>query len=138
MHGNEFRSNDGPGLLIVSWPTLAIISMLKNTDTEYDQYTETTNVHDNVFASNGQHPGGVYPTAVPKATIEDIVWDGVLDANKPAATADQRKLCLRSNGAATFRDLEMSSGGLGDLTKQKTDVTPFDCTFPSLPAITLP
>jgi hypothetical protein len=98
-------------------------------------------IHDNTFSGNGQNPhGGLEIIKGAGQTLEDIVWDGDVDPNADPATADQRRVCIQTNGSATFRDFQFSAvpSGIGDLTVQSTDLAPHDCSYPALPTITLP
>jgi parallel beta-helix repeat protein len=133
---NTFEKHSGPAIVIVSWPTFSLLGGLSTTDTEFDQFAETLHIHDNTLTENGQNPQDAFAD-LGFSTIEDIFWDGVVDETQPPATADDRRLCIQNNGAATFRNLH-GVEGVGDPTLQTTDLAPHDCSFPALEAVALP
>jgi parallel beta-helix repeat protein len=135
VHANTFEKNSGPAVVIVSWPTFAILGGLTTDDTEFEQFAETLYFHDNTFTGNGQTPQDTFAD-LGFTTIEDFFWDGVIDEAAEPSTADARRLCIQEEGA-TFRNLN-GVDGVSDPTTQKTDLTPHDCTHPALEAVALP
>jgi parallel beta-helix repeat protein len=137
IHKNSVRSNGGAGILILSWPTVSVLGGFQANDPAYDLYTETVNIHDNTFEGNGNAPPSVFTDGMPlnlSLPVEAILWDGFVDAGKDAATADARRLCIKNNTGATFRNINAPELG----QNQKTDLTPHDCSFPALAAVKLP
>jgi parallel beta-helix repeat protein len=136
LRDNEIRGNEGTGALVVSWSVLALLAGENpNPDPAYDGFTETLYLSGNRFSGNGTNPQGTYKDDVKlTAPVEDILWDGSTDLNKDAGTAAQRRICIQQNGSATFRNLNAPQL----LQNQTTDLTPHDCSYPALPAVTLP
>jgi hypothetical protein len=62
------------------------------------------------------------------ARLEDVAWDGDIDASKPNETV----ICVQET-AGTFRDFNAR----GFFANPSTDVTPHQCMLPPLPPITL-
>lgn len=131
---NQIRDNGSPGLLLVSWPTFEALDPSFHTDdTLFDQYSESVFIHDNTFTNNGKSPKGSFAD-LGFTSVPDMIWDGVQDPNPPASKppADQRRICIQNNGAATFLNLSIHDA------PQNADLAPYDCSYPALPAITLP
>ena len=61
----------------------------------------------------------------------------MIDAAKDPSTADQRRICTKNNGSATFRNFN-GFPGIGDPTMQSTDLAAHDCTYPALSPVVLP
>jgi parallel beta-helix repeat protein len=136
VFGNRFIGNSGAALLVVSWPIFSLLSDVENDDPEFDQYSETVYVHDNTFTGNGQNPQDTYETPLGFTTLEDILWDGLMDPAKPNEPVEPRRLCLENNGGATFRSLGGLDGVI-DPAKQSTDPTPHGCSHPALEPVVL-
>jgi len=132
VYNNTLRGNGSPGILVVSWPTIALLGNLSTDDTEFDQFSETTYIHDNRFENNGSAPAAVYTEPPLELTlpIAGILWDGFVDPAKDAATAAARKLCLQNNVGASFLNINALQGPL-------TDVAAHDCSYAPLAPVTL-
>jgi parallel beta-helix repeat protein len=136
VFANQFRDNNSPGLLLVSWPTFELIDpSFHATDALFDQFSEGAYIHDNTFTNNGQHPASSFTDPpVSLTTVPDIFWDGFVDPAKTEADKvdkepppDQRHMCIKNNGTATF--INFIANG--------RDLAPYNCEYPALPAITL-
>jgi hypothetical protein len=64
--------------------------------------------------------------------LEDIVWDGDVDPKKDN-TGGSLSLCIKGNGLATFRDINVPGLGMN----QTTDLALHDCAHPANPPIKL-
>lgn len=129
---NEITNNKSAGTAIVSFTTAeALGAMVDMIEPTYDPYPETIFIHDNTYMSNGNSPDGGFKT-LGFTKLEDIVWDGVTDPKKDNSTGAMN-LCIKGNGSATFRDIDVP----GQLANQKTDLALHDCAHPANPPITL-
>ncbi len=136
VYDNQISGHGGPGLLLSSWPTFAVIGEITTDDTEFDQYANAAYAHGNTFTGNGQNPQDVWvDPLLGFETIEDIFWDGMID-EKATDKTPKSVLCLKDNGNATFRSLG-GLAGVADKTLQSTDVAAHDCTQPDLPPVTI-
>jgi hypothetical protein len=134
VYDNQVSGHTGPGLLFASWPTFAVIGEIQTDDTVFDQYATAAYAHDNTFTGNGQNPQDVWvDPLLGFETIEDIVWDGMLETGATAKGV----LCVKDNGSATFRSLG-GLEGVVDKSKQSTDLAAHDCTQPAPPAVNIP
>jgi parallel beta-helix repeat protein len=127
IHANTVRSNDTTGILVISCFTTA--GMVEcNSAVPYDQYPQRTYIHDNAFGSNGNKPDALAGTMVGPNHLEDILWDGDVDASQP----NDKVFCLQE-ASATFRNFN-SRNGFGN---QSTDASPYRCMLPPLPPVDL-
>ncbi|HMI89127.1 MAG TPA: parallel beta-helix domain-containing protein [Polyangiaceae bacterium] len=126
IHANTFRSNDSTGVLIVSCFTNNSLEDCHSTVT-YDQFPQQTYVHGNTYEGNGMKPDPAF-ALLNVARLEDVAWDGDIDASKPNETV----ICVQET-AGTFRDFNAR----GFFANPSTDVTPHQCMLPPLPPITL-
>ena len=126
FHDNTVTGNQTAGMFLLSYNTFQLLVGPGAADPEYDTYAETTHVHDNIFENNGADPqspleiAGVSP-------LEDIVWDGFVDEDKDNSDGSL-SLCIRNNGGATFRNINVGGG----FQEQTTDAAPHDCEHASL------
>ena len=127
IHGNKFRSNDSTGVLIVSCFTNNNLVNCPST-VEYDQFPQQTYIHGNTYESNGTMPASIFAQLLRVTRLEDVAWDGDVDANK----ANDKVVCMQETGG-TFRNFNAR----GFFANQSTDVTPHQCMLPPLPPITL-
>lgn len=131
---NDIQGNLGSGLLMVSWPTLAMfVSGGGDVNPEYDFYPETTYVYGNTFVDNGTDPGSPFDL-FGLTSLESIVWDGLVDtAGIMAGTKTNVELCLGENVGGTFMNLDAANG----FEMISRDTAPHDCTHPNLSPIVL-
>jgi parallel beta-helix repeat protein len=127
IHGNTLRSNDTTGILVISCFTNTGLIECKST-VPYDQYPQRTYIHDNTFGSNGNKPDMLVGTLVGADHLEDILWDGDVDASQP----NDKVICIQE-AAATFRNVNSRNG----FSNQSTDVSPYRCMLPPLPPVDL-
>ncbi|HVP68341.1 MAG TPA: parallel beta-helix domain-containing protein [Anaeromyxobacteraceae bacterium] len=154
---NTVTGNDTDGVAVISF----IFTGLANTtapDPAYYPYPQQVYIHDNTFSGNGTAPDQVvalgqllntifgtsnpFPTALP-----DVMYDGVLD---PAAGtgANPMGICLGTATPPSFGNLTQNQycAVASDGTpvgpcwplNPSTDASAYNCTLPSLPAITVP
>ena len=60
VYANTLRGNGGAAILVLSWPTVALLAGLAANDDQYDQYSEGSYIHDNIFSGNGSSPAAVF------------------------------------------------------------------------------
>jgi len=123
IHGNTFTNNISTAIAIAGYDTLPFPTPK---DLAFDHFPETIYIHDNTYAGNGTDPKDTLTLPMVKP-LEDIVWDGRVDAMKMSA-ADY-KLCIKDT--ATFRNIDDANGFMN----MTTDLAPHDCTYPALPAL---
>jgi parallel beta-helix repeat protein len=127
IHANTFRSNDSTGVLIVSCFTNNNLVDCRST-VEYDQFPQQTYIHGNTYESNGMKPASIFTGLLGVTRLEDVAWDGDVDASKP----NDKVVCIQET-VGTFRNFNAR----GFFTNQSTDATPHQCMLPPLPPITL-
>lgn len=149
VHDNVIRDHRSGGISVVSW-YVAMRDEEGMKDPEFDWFPERNSVHDNTFADNGDDPQGtaeLIASIVGVDTLPDMVWDGIVDSDKldadggtpdagartPLGPPDELRNCFKDNGDATFLNLDLEHYG----ENKSTDVTPYECERPALPAIKL-
>jgi parallel beta-helix repeat protein len=133
---NTVSGNDSTGLAVLSYTTTLRIDLAA--DPAYDPTPKGNQVHDNRFADNGGSPHDFaqvllglvkQKTGATITRVPDMVWDGSMPA-----TGDGRN-CFRSNGAATFRNLDADN----DFAHSSTDLAAVSCSAPPLtPVVIMP
>ena len=134
FHNNNIRDNQSIGIAFVSY----FLTQRKQNDPTYDPYPEGNYVHDNTFDNNGTDPQGMALALATLAggasTVEDLVWDGVVDTEKDNSDGSLTN-CFENNGGATFRNLD--AGSEPPFANSSTDIAPNTCSQDPLPAINL-
>lgn len=131
IRNNTVTGNQSLGLAIISWK----LTLKQANDPTYDIYPEGNYVHDNSFENDGTNPQGqaaLIAQAAGQTTIQDLVWDGVVDPDKNGEDGSLTN-CFQNNGAATFMDMDWD----GNFAGKSTDVGPYTCSHPALPPIEL-
>ncbi|HEY8429765.1 MAG TPA: parallel beta-helix domain-containing protein [Sandaracinaceae bacterium] len=147
--GNTVTGNEGTGLALISWGTAQALGLGEATDPAYDPWAERIHVHDNTFGGNGTMPGGdgrdssdplLLVSALlagagvdVSAGLETILWDGLVRGGDDPSDV----LCIRANGDASFRNLDIANLAGGGTPQSTTDPSPHDCSFPSRPPVDL-
>jgi hypothetical protein len=144
IFNNTFADEKSMNLGIASYTIIG-----NPNDAAYNPYPDTFYIHDNTFSGTSNMASGPLGALVdlalaeltpPTTTVPDMIWDGVVDPTK-AATGDpnhlmpQYNICIQNNGDADWADLAWPNG---DATKPSTDLAPFNCTHPALPAVVIP
>jgi len=135
IRNNTITGNDSVGIVIGACSTLGAVSngAVKCDDQGYDIYPEGTYIHDNTFSGNGQVPHGFYVLFQDNnGHLQDIAWDGVVDASKSDPLGNNR-LCIQNNGNASFVKVDASSPG----SNLSYDITLYNCTHSPVPAISV-
>jgi len=138
IFANDFRDNGTTHILAISFNTAALVGGFRTTDPNYDKYSESLFILDNDFSGGGTAPdpaiaeliGGI----VGGTPFPDILFDGDVDNRKfvDGMLPEALRLCIQAP-AATFYDIDLRNGGGG----ASNDKTPFACTHPRLPAVSL-
>lgn len=143
LFGNEIRDNQTVNMSVVSYA----ITMNPYDDPEYNPYSDTIYVYDNMFGAGGEMPvgamGALIITALgtimdPPIVVPDIVFDGFLDPAKalpedPRVLQPEFNLCFR-NADADFANLDTPA--MHEMVS--TSLAPHDCEHPMLPAVMIP
>jgi parallel beta-helix repeat protein len=149
VHANTVRKHDSVGIAVLSWYVAQRDAEGKK-DAMFDWFPERNYVHDNQLSDNGQMPHGTAMTIAQLVGIEknpDIEWDGIVDTDKlsadeqpPAGGGDAAfvppdavRNCFKANAEASFMNVDLEMFG----KRKSSDVTPYACTRPALPAIKL-
>ncbi len=147
IHGNTVKSNQTVGIAILSW-YVALRDAEGKADPAFDWYPEGNYVHDNILSMNGATPQGrgqLIASLVGVTTLPDIAWDGIIDWTKiygdagalpdggqnAAAIPNEQRNCFKSNGTATFMNLDLADNG----KNKSSDLTPVDCEQTALAPI---
>lgn len=152
IRDNTITGNEGTGLALVSWGTAEALGLGEADDPDYDPWAEGVNVHDNVFENNGAMPGGdgrdsddplwlvrgllIGAGYDVSGGLEDVLWDGLADEASGRGPTDA--LCVRNNGSASFRNLDIVDLASMSSPESTTEHSPHDCTFPARQSVTLP
>ncbi|TWU58554.1 hypothetical protein Poly51_13330 [Rubripirellula tenax] len=139
VFGNKFEGNISASCLVVSF----LITQRKYDDSGYDPYPEAIHIHDNTFAGGGTDPQGEYMSMYAAATNEslpDIVFDGVLDAEKlvDGKLPSELSLSVVDNGDAKFVNLDLSKMLAGGKPVFNTDMSVYAGTLERVQAVEIP
>jgi parallel beta-helix repeat protein len=129
VRNNTVTNNNSTGLLIVSCYTQNTLKECTST-VPYNEFPQSEFVHDNSFSANGSDPELIFKLIAGPGPKEDIMWDGDVDPAKP--NDPTLRQCIVRNGSATFRNFDSRHGA----ANASTDLTPYNCEYPPLPAIT--
>jgi len=136
---NTFEANVSAHCLIVSF----LVTQRKYDDGGYDPYPEAIHIHNNTFTAGGTDPRGEYfamYTAIAGKPLPDIVFDGVIDAEKvvDGVLPPELRLSIVDNGQATFVNLDLGKVLAGNLPSFSTEISPFADKLPSLDGVKIP
>lgn len=99
IFNNRIANNNTANIVISSYFS-ANYAGQRTLAAEFDPYPEEILIYDNTFLGGGTAPGFEYLVQVrdaiygPTGTFPDIIWDGIIDPNKPE---DKQVICV-SNG----------------------------------------
>jgi parallel beta-helix repeat protein len=141
---NEIRDNQTVNAGVVSY----FVAQLGFDDENYDPYADSIYFYDNTFSGGGDDVqdqlGGLLIGALSSVLeagdpIPDIIWDGVIDAEKAAdgQLAEAYRICIREDEAVTFGNLDFSNLG-SSAHAPDLDIGPHECERELLPEVTLP
>ena len=110
-------------------------------DPHYDPYPRAIYIYDNRFAGGGDAPDGLDLKALKLAMfglnghLPDILWDGYRDDKNlvNGLPPEAERICVK-NGAA----IVLNADGPHKYKNPTTEMAPFRCELPKLPAVELP
>jgi parallel beta-helix repeat protein len=136
VHENTFTGNASTAIVVVSCMTVQFLTdgAVNCNDPLYDSFPEGVSIHDNTITGNGTAPIGFYGIywRDHSKPFFDIIWDGVVDPNKPN-TDGSLSLCIKGNAGATFARINPTMPG----TVDSTDLAAHDCTHAALPGVSV-
>lgn len=128
---NDVENNISTGVVVISRDTVDI----NFNDPDYDPYPETSWIHDNRYVNNGTEAqgiiGGIAAAIHGTLEMEDIVWDGTVDASKDNSDGSL-SLCIQESDAS-FINIDYQN----NFANWSNDVSPHDCTHDNLSPIDL-
>ena len=139
---NDIKRNQTGNISIISY----LVSGKKIKDNSYDPYCKTVLIHDNRVSDGGNQPSGQISEILMPALgtpLPDIIFDGAVNPKHfvNGEIPRARRMSITNNGRATFANVklgEFSPEKLRDGRYQPSlDVSPYDHTLPSLPAVAL-
>jgi parallel beta-helix repeat protein len=144
IFGNTFKGNQTGAAAVLSYAD----TMLPANDPKYYAYSSNIFFHDDTFSGNGTSPdvtsqfGLLLATglgAFPGMHAPDIFWDGVPDPALPTGP-NPMHLCVHEPQASGVCNLDLVQlNADGSNLAQIVNCNPsFDCTLPSLPAVSFP
>ncbi len=144
IFANTFTNNNTANMSVISY----LITQIKIDDKLYYPYPASVYVHDNTFVGGGTKPdqtrdlGKLLSTAIdafPDKHVSDVLYDGITDPAKGTGM-NTMKICVHQPTAHTVNlHIDMLDPKLPALyAVMQVDPPEFDCTLPSLPAISFP
>jgi parallel beta-helix repeat protein len=115
-------------------------------DPDYNPFSDTIHIHDNVFGAGGEMPNGALGAIVSQAlmTVMDpvivpsVLFDGFIDPDKadpndPRLFLPEYNICMQNNGEATFANVDFPNNS------QQIDLvgTVHDCAHAPLPEVVI-
>lgn len=108
-------------------------------DAQYDPYTGSIYVHDNVISGGGTDPAGMGVKALALVVgkpLGDILYDGIVDPKKLTAgkrVPDDLRICIQNNGGATFLNFDAGH----NYKNTRRDLSSHNCAYPPLQLVAL-
>lgn len=135
IYNNVIQNNATSNVSVISY--LVTGNPIK--DKSYYPYTEAIYVRGNTISGGGVKPDGQLAKtfmAATKKQMADIVYDGIINAEKATAAGmpAELRVCVDGNGAATFINLDAGRGFKG----ASSDAKAVNCKLPELAAVKLP
>jgi parallel beta-helix repeat protein len=137
---NDVVDNQTANLIISSYFSTGYYTE-KGVSANYDPYPRAIYVYGNRFKGGGDSPDGLDLKALKVAMyglsghLPDVLWDGYIDpkvANKGIMPADQR-ICIQNGDIGV-----LNADGPNKYKNPSTDVAPYRCDLPKLPAVSIP
>ncbi len=143
VHDNVIRDNKSTAVTVLSYQTTTRSDYRE--DEAYDPYGEGAWIHDNTMEMNAYAPPSGSLVGLIKLlsgidTLEDMLWDGFVDADKPV---EQRRNCWSNNTRAdgttpaTWRNFDAPNFP-DDTSGQTDELGDHGCTKTALPRVTIP
>jgi parallel beta-helix repeat protein len=137
---NDVSDNQTANVIISSYFSTGYYTE-KGVAANYDPYPRAIFVYGNRFKGGGDSPDGLDLKALKVAVyglsghLPDVLWDGYVDPKSLVnglPPADQR-LCIQNGDIGV-----LNADGPNKYKNPSTDVTPYRCELPKLPAVTIP
>ena len=134
IFNNRMSGNDTANIVISSYFS-ANYAGQREVAAEFDPYPELIYIYDNQMSGSGSQPGMDYLVTLrdaifgPEGAFPDIIWDGVIDPNKPAG----REVICVDNGDAKLLSIDASN----EFANPTVDMTPYQCQIEKLTPIEL-
>ena len=145
IFGNTIIDNKTAGTAIVSY----FITEEETKDTQYNPYTSSIYVHDNIYRREPQIPTLDHDIGLLLFTrfykdVPDIIYDGMPDPKHLGAGGyipNSRRLCIASNVDADYLNLEISKNFESlyspFFAEFKTDINECECEQEPIPEVVL-
>ncbi len=134
IFNNRMSGNDTANIVISSYFS-ANYAGQREVAAEFDPYPELIYIYDNEMSGSGSQPGMDYLVKLrdaifgPEGAFPDIIWDGVIDPNKP----EGREVICVDNGDAKLLSIDASN----EFANPSVDMTPYQCQIEKLTPIEL-
>ncbi len=134
IFNNRMSGNDTANIVISSYFS-ANYAGQREVAAEFDPYPELIYIYDNQMSGSGSQPGMDYLVTLrdaifgPEGAFPDIIWDGVIDPNKP----EGREVICVANGDAKLLSIDASN----EFANPTVDMTPYQCQIEKLTPIEL-
>jgi parallel beta-helix repeat protein len=134
IFNNRLSGNDTANIVISSYFS-ANYAGQREVAAEFDPYPELIYIYDNEMSNSGRQPGMDYLVMLrdaifgPGGAFPDIIWDGVIDPNKP----EGREVICVDNGDAKLLSIDASN----EFANPTVDMTPYQCRIEKLTPIEL-
>jgi parallel beta-helix repeat protein len=134
IFNNRMSGNDTANIVISSYFS-ANYAGQREVAAEFDPYPELIYIYDNEMSGSGSQPGMDYLVKLrdaifgPEGAFPDIIWDGVIDPNKP----EGREVICVDNGDAKLLSIDASN----EFANPNVDMTPYQCQIEKLTPIEL-
>jgi parallel beta-helix repeat protein len=151
VFGNTIQDNETVSMAVVSY----LLTGLPIQDPSYDPYSYAVYMHDNTIIGGGDVPDptnqlglalSVYLRPLP---VPDLIFDGFVNPAKlvNGVLPDNLRICFQNNNhmgmPATFANVDgpalaMILAGQSATPNIQRDISPYNCSQPALPPVTLP
>ena len=134
IFNNRMSGNDTANIVISSYFS-ANYAGQREVAAEFDPYPELIYIYDNEMSDSGSQPGIDYLVKLrdaifgPEGAFPDIIWDGVIDPNKP----EGREVICVDNADAKLLSIDASN----EFANPTVDMTPYQCQIEKLTPIEL-
>ena len=134
IFNNRLSGNNTANIVISSYFS-ANYAGQREVAAEFDPYPELIYIYDNEMIGSGAAPGMDYLVALrdaifgPEGAFPDIIWDGVVDPNKPE---DREVICV-DNGDSLLLSIDAGN----EFANPTVDMAAYDCSVKRLPTIEL-
>ena len=134
IFNNRMSGNDTANIVVSSYFS-ANYAGQREVAAEFDPYPELIYIYDNEMSDSGSQPGLDYLVKLrdaifgPEGAFPDIIWDGVIDPNKP----EGREVICVDNGDVKLLSIDASN----EFANPTVDMTPYQCQIEKLTPIEL-